>query len=81
MLSGNGNENVGLFSKKQFARAAQFFEHFFAVVLQDYHGVKLPETSWSHVLWRIDVVCAPVILCFSLPLFFILVTTSISHFL
>ena len=35
MLSGNGNENVGLFSKKQIALAAHFFEHFFAVVLQD----------------------------------------------
>ena len=35
MLSGNGNENVGLFSKKQFALVAHFFEHFFAVVLQD----------------------------------------------
>ena len=35
MLSGSGNENVRLFSKKQFARAAHFFEHFFAVVLQE----------------------------------------------
>ena len=28
-----------------------FFVHFFAVVLHDYN-VKLPETSWLHVLWR-----------------------------
>ena len=41
MLSGEGN-------KGNFARAAHFFEHFFAVVLYDYN-VKLPETSWLHV--------------------------------
>ena len=50
MLSGEGNENgekttIGLRKKpNNFARAAHFFVHFFAVVLQDYN-VKLPETS------------------------------------
>ena len=50
MISGKGNENgekttMGLISKKNnFARAAHFFVHFFAVVLHD-HKVKLPETS------------------------------------
>ena len=59
MLSGKGNENdgktiIGLTlkpKKNNFARAAHFFVHFFAVVLQDFN-VKLPETSWLHVLWR-----------------------------
>ena len=51
MLSGEGNARewrkttIGLISKKSnFARAAHFFVHFFAVVLYDYN-VKLPETS------------------------------------
>ena len=54
MLSGKGNENgektvIGLQPKKNnFARAAYFFVHFFAVVLHD-SNVKLPETSWLHV--------------------------------
>ena len=57
MLSGEGKEDgekttIGLISKKSnFGRAAHFFVHFFAVVLHDYN-VKLPETSWLHVLWR-----------------------------
>ena len=50
MLSGKGNENgektiIGLTlkpKKKNFARAAHFFEHCFAVVLHDFN-VKLPE--------------------------------------
>ena len=38
-------KTIGLISKKNnFARAAHFFVHFFAVVLHDYN-VKLPETS------------------------------------
>ena len=36
-----------------FAHAAHFFVHFFAITLHDYNE-KLPETSWLHVL------CAPV---------------------
>ena len=50
MLRGEGNEHgekttIGLISKNNnFARAAHFFVHFFAVVLHDYN-VKLPETS------------------------------------
>ena len=52
MLSGEGmqrrkkvkNNNIGLISKSDFARAAHFFVHFFAFVLHDYN-VKLPETS------------------------------------
>ena len=57
MLSGEGNENgkktaIGPISKKSnFARAAHFFVHFFAVVLHDCN-VKRPETSWLQVLWR-----------------------------
>ena len=49
MLSGEGNDGerwktaIGLISKKNnFARAAHFFVHFFAVVLHDYNA-KLPE--------------------------------------
>ena len=49
MLSGEGNENVknnnrSNQQKNNFARAAHFFVHFFAVVLHD-HNVKLPKTS------------------------------------
>ena len=47
MLSGEGNagECICLISKKSnFASAAHFFVHFFAVDLHDYN-VKLPETS------------------------------------
>ena len=57
MLSGEGNENgentiIGLFSKKATLHVQHtFFVLFFAVVLHDYN-VKLPETSWLHVLWR-----------------------------
>ena len=57
MLSGEGNENgektkIGLISKKATLHVQHtFFVHFFAVVLHDYN-VKLPETSWLHVLWR-----------------------------
>ena len=55
--NGEGNENgqkpkIGLISKKNnFAHAAHFVVHFFAVVLHD-QNVKLPEASWLHVLWR-----------------------------
>ena len=43
---------IGLISKKATLDVQHtFFVHFFAVVLHDYN-VKLPETSWLHVLWR-----------------------------
>ena len=35
---------IGLISKSNFARAALFFVHFFAIVLHDYNVI-LPETS------------------------------------
>ena len=56
MLSGEGNENGeknnnrSNYQKSNFARAAHFFVHFFAVVLYDYN-VKLSETSWLHVFF------------------------------
>ena len=52
--SGEGKENgkkttIGLISKnkKNFAPAAHFFVHLFAVVLHD-NKVKRPETPWLH---------------------------------
>ena len=57
MLGGEDNENgekttIGLISKKAtFTRAVHFFVYFIAVALHDYN-VKLPETSWLHVLCR-----------------------------
>ena len=64
MLSGEGNENgkkkttIGLISKKATLHVQHtFFVHFFAVVLHDYY-VKLPETSWLHVLWRESRTCS-----------------------
>ena len=86
MISGEGNENtqnksVGLISKKKknFARAAHFFIHFFAVVLHD-HNVKLGQKLPSYTFCGANVVCVPVAY-FSLPLIFTLVAASISHFL
>ena len=84
MLSGDGNENSQKNSrsnyqkKNNFAPAAHFFVHFFAVVLHD-GNVRLPETSELHVLWRKFYMwsCSR----FSLPLIFNLVAASISHFL
>ena len=61
--NGEGNENgqkpkIGLISKKNnFAHAAHFVVHFFAVVLHD-QNVKLPEASWLHVLWRKRTACS-----------------------
>ena len=69
---------IGLISKKATLDVQHtFFVHFFAVVLHDYN-VKLPETSWLHVLWRKCRACS----CsfFSLPLIFTLVGASISYF-
>ena len=57
MLRGEGNEKgektrISLISKKVTLHVQHtFLVHFFAVVLHDYN-VKLPETSWLHVLWR-----------------------------
>ena len=45
------NNNRSTQQKSNFARAAHFFVHFFAVVLHDYN-VKLPQTSQLHALWR-----------------------------
>ena len=58
MLSGDGNENsqkesVGLISKKKnFARAAHFFGHFFAVFWHDYNE-KLPRMPIYRVRTRL----------------------------
>ena len=56
MLSGEGKGNgekttIGLISNKKQILHVQhtFFARLFAVVLHD-HSVKLPETSWLHVL-------------------------------
>ena len=85
MLGGKDNENgekttIGLISKKAtFTRAVNFFVYFIAVDLHDYN-VKLPETSWLHVLCRKRRTCS----CFpffSLSLIFTLVAASISLFL
>ena len=46
--------------KNTFSRAADFFVHFFAVVLHDY-GVKLP----SYTFYRGIVVCVPVRIFFT----------------
>ena len=58
MLSGEGNAGeqwkttIGLIRKKATLHVQHtFFMHFFAFVLHD-HNVKLPETSYLHVLWR-----------------------------
>ena len=55
------------------------FVHFFAVVLHDYK-VKLPETSWLHVLWRECRTFSCSFFFFSLPHFFTLVAANISYF-
>ena len=63
MLGCKDNENgekttIGLISKKAtFTRAVHFFVYFIAVALHDYN-VKLPETSWLHVLCRKRRTCS-----------------------
>ena len=63
MLGGKDNENgekttIGLISKKAtFTRAVNFFVYFIAVDLHDYN-VKLPGTSWLHVLCRKRRTCS-----------------------
>ena len=64
------NSNTSNYAKKAALHVQDtFFVHFFAVVLHDYN-VKLPETSWLHVLWRKCRTCSVYI--FSLPLIFTL---------
>ena len=83
MLRGEGNEHgekttIGLISKNNnFARAAHFFVHFFAVVLHDYN-VKLPETSCC-TFYEGNVV--PVLVQFFHSPIFTLVVARTSHFL
>ena len=78
MLNDDGSENgenksMGLISNKNnFARAAYFFVHFFCTT-----------TTWNstwNAFYR-GIVCVPGRPFLSLPLIFILVAASISHFL
>ena len=84
MLSGEGNENGeknnnrSSWQKKTLHLQHTCFVHFFAVVLHDYK-VKLPETSWLHVLWR-KCRTFSFSFFFSLPHFFTLVPANISYF-
>ena len=73
---------IGLISKKSnFARAAHFFVHFFAVVLYDYN-VQLPETSdIRYTFYGGNVVRVLVHFFFTDAHFHLaLVAASISHF-
>ena len=84
MLSGEGNQNGeknnnrSSWQKKTLHLQHTCFVHFFAVVLHDYK-VKLPETSWLHVLWR-KCRTFSFSFFFSLPHFFTLVAVNISYF-
>ena len=77
MLSGKGSENggktiIGLTlkpKKNNFARAAHFFLHFFAVVLHDFN-VKLPETRLVTLSLQ-EMSYVFLFTFFSLPLIFI----------
>ena len=75
-------KTVSLISKKATLHVQHtLFVHFFDVVLHDCN-VKLPETSWLHVLYRKCRTCSCSLFCFSTPAhFFTLVAASISHFL
>ena len=75
-------KTVSLISKKATLHVQHtLFVHFFDVVLHDCN-VKLPETSWLHVLYRKCRTCSCSLFCFSTPAhFLILVAASISHFL
>ena len=86
MLRGQGtknsqNKSVGQISKKKnnFAPAAHFLVHFFAVGLHD-HNVKLCQKRPRYTFYGGNVVCVPVHFV-SLPLIFTLVAASNSHFL
>ena len=74
------NNNRSNLPKCNFARAAHFFVHFFAVVLHDYN-VKLPETSLLAVFWRKCRTLSLVHYFFTAAHFDLaLVVASISHF-
>ena len=47
----NQSSEIINFFKSTLHEHHTFFVHFFTVVLHDY-GMKLPETSWLHILWR-----------------------------
>ena len=86
MLSGEGNENgdkttIGLISKKATLHVQHtFFCTFLCpVVLHDYN-VKLPETSWLHVLWRKCRTCSRSLFFTAAHFHLALVAASISHF-
>ena len=85
MLRGEGNENGeknnnrSSWQKKTLHLQHTCFVHFFAVVLHDYK-VKLPETSWLHVLWKKCRTFSFSFFFFSLPHFFTLVAVNISYF-
>ena len=84
MLSGEGNEsgeknnNRSSWQKTTLHLQHTCFVHFFAVVLHEYN-VKLPETSWLHVLWRKCRTCSCSFF-FSLQHIFTLVAANISYF-
>ena len=80
MLSGEGNDGErGLISKKKknFARAAHFFCHFFAVVLHDYNA-KLRE--FFFFLWRKRLTRSRSLFVTAAHFLLALVAASISHF-
>ena len=82
----NGEKTtIGLISKKATLHVQHTilsgadFVYFFAVVL--HNNVKLPETSWLHVLWRNCRMCSVhFFFFFSLPLIFTFVAASFSCF-
>ena len=80
MLSGEGMQRRKTVNnnKSHFARAAHFFVHFLAVVLHDYY-VKLPETSWLHVLWRKCHTCSRSLFFTAAHLHLALGAANISH--
>ena len=72
-------KTIGLISKKATLHVQHtLFVHFFAVVLHHYN-LKLPETSWLHVLWRKCRTCC-CSLFFSLPLGFLLFSPPLQTF-
>ena len=74
------NNNRFTQQKSNFARAAHFFVHFFAVVLNDYN-VKLPQTSQLHALWRKCRTCSRSLFFTAAHFQLALVAASISYFL
>ena len=76
MATRTATKNVLVCEKKK--TLPHFFVHFLAVVLHDYN-VKLPETSYLHVLWRNCRMCS-CSLIFPLLLVFTLVAASFFSF-